>query len=56
MTAWLSLVVTSIPLAQVGAIASHKVSPQRLKILFTLLYIYVGLKLTGVFAMLGLPL
>lgn len=56
LIAWLSLVITSIPLAQVGAIASHRVSPQRLKILFALLYVYVGLKLTGVFTMLGLPL
>lgn len=56
LIAWLSLVVTSVPLAQMGAIASHKVSAQRMKILFALLYVYVGLKLMGVFTMLGLPL
>lgn len=56
LAAWLFLVVTSIPLAQVGAIASHKVPAQRMKVLFALLYIYVGLKLVGVFTMLGLPL
>lgn len=50
------LILLRIPLAQVGAIASHKVSPQRLKILFALLYVYVSLKLMGLFAMLGLPL
>lgn len=56
LAAWFFLVVTSIPLAQVGAIVSHRVAPQRLKILFALLYIYVGLKLVGVFTWLGLPL
>lgn len=56
VAAWFFLVLSSIPLAQVGAIASHRVPPQRLKILFALLYIYVGLKLVGVFTQLGLPL
>jgi uncharacterized membrane protein YfcA len=56
LAAWFLLVVSSIPLAQVGAVASHRVSPQRLKILFALLYVYVGLKLVGVFTWLGLPL
>jgi uncharacterized membrane protein YfcA len=56
LAAWFLLVVSSIPLAQVGAVASHRVAPQRLKILFALLYIYVGLKLVGVFTWLGLPL
>jgi len=50
------LIFLRILLAQVGAIASHKVSSQRLKILVTLLYVYVGLKLMGLFTMLGLPL
>lgn len=50
------LILLRILLAQVGAIASHKVSPQRLKILVTLLYVYVGLKLVGIFTVLGLPL
>lgn len=56
LVAWLALVATSIPLAQVGAIVAHKVSKKRLKFLLALLYIYVGLKLIGVFAWLGLPL
>ena len=54
--AWLSLVVTSIPMAQVGAIIANKMSAKRLKILLALLYVYVGLKLIGVFGWLGLPL
>jgi len=56
LVAWLALAVTSIPLAQVGAIVAHKLSAKRLKFLLALLYIYVGLKLIGVFAWLGLPL
>ncbi len=31
LVAWLALVVTSIPMAQVGAIAAHKLSEKRLK-------------------------
>jgi len=56
LVAWLALVVTSIPLAQVGAIVAHKLSEKRLKFLLAILYIYVGLKLIGVFSWLGLPL
>lgn len=56
LVAWLALVVTSIPLAQAGAVVAHKLSAKRLKFLLALLYVYVGLKLIGVFAWLGLPL
>ncbi|NOZ27494.1 MAG: sulfite exporter TauE/SafE family protein [Chloroflexi bacterium] len=56
LAAWLALVVTSIPMAQVGAIAAHRLSARRLKFLLALLYVYVGLKLIGVFSWLGLPL
>ena len=54
--AWLSLVVTSIPMAQVGAIVAHKLSSKWLKLLLAILYVYVGLKLIGLFTWLGLPL
>jgi hypothetical protein len=56
LAAWLALVITSIPLAQVGAVVAHKLSAKRLKFLLALLYIYVGLKLIGVYTWLGLPL
>jgi uncharacterized membrane protein YfcA len=56
LVAWLALVVISIPLAQVSAIVAHKLSAKRLKFLLAILYIYVGLKLIGVFSWLGLPL
>jgi len=56
LVAWLALVVTSIPLAQVGAVVAHKLNEKRLKFLLAILYVYVGLKLIGVFTWLGLPL
>jgi uncharacterized protein len=56
LAAWLALVVASIPLAQIGAVVAHKLSEKRLKFLLAILYIYVGLKLIGVFTWLGLPL
>ncbi|HID88574.1 MAG TPA: sulfite exporter TauE/SafE family protein [Anaerolineae bacterium] len=56
LVAWLALAATSIPMAQVGAVAAHKMIPKRLKFLLALLYIYVGLKLIGLFKWLGLPL
>ena len=56
LAAWLLLVVTSIPLAQLGAIVAHKLTPKRLKAFLALLYVYIGLKLIGVFSWLGLPL
>ena len=56
LAAWLLLVATSIPMAQVGAVAAHKLSAKRLKFLLAILYIYVGLKLIGLFTWLGLPL
>lgn len=56
LAAWLALVLTSIPFAQMGAIVAHKLDAKRLKFLLALLYVYVGLKLVGVFTWLGLPL
>ncbi|MGB5933310.1 MAG: hypothetical protein WBH57_09620 [Anaerolineae bacterium] len=50
------LILLRILLAQVGAIASYKVSPQPVKILFALLRVYVGLKPVDILTMLGLPL
>lgn len=44
------------PLAQVGASVARKLSEKRLEFLLTLPYIYVGLKLIGVFKWPGLRL
>lgn len=56
LIAFAALAVTSIPMSRAGAWASHKVSPKRLSILLAIVYIYVGLKLMGIFSLLGLPL
>jgi len=56
LATWLALVATSIPMAQVGAILAHKLHPKHLKLSLAILYVYVGLKLIGVFSWLGLPL
>ncbi|SKA83478.1 hypothetical protein SAMN02745704_01652 [Paucidesulfovibrio gracilis DSM 16080] len=46
----------SIPMAVVGARAAHLLPAKQLKQVFVLVMFYMGLKMTGVFALLGLPL
>ena len=46
--ALLGIVVTSVPFARIGAKLAHKLSPQRLKKLFALLLVGVGLKFLSV--------
>ena len=53
---FLIIVIFSIPMAQVGAWASHKFSNKVLRYLFILLLIYIALKMLGVYGWLGLPL
>ncbi len=52
---WLCLVATSIPMAQVGARAAHALPAQKLRYIFVILMVYIGLKMIGVFGWLGLP-
>ena len=56
MVAFLSLSVTSVILAQFGAMTAHRLSPQRLRLLLAIVYAYVGVKLLGVFGWLHLLL
>ena len=56
LLAWLSLSVTSTGMAQVGAIAAHRVPAKQLRIIFIVLLFYVGLKMLGVFEWLHLPI
>lgn len=51
---WLALVVLSIPMAQLGAKAAHSIDGRRLRLLFVVLMVYVGLRMTGLFEALGL--
>jgi uncharacterized membrane protein YfcA len=53
---WILLAGTSVPMAQVGARAAHKLPAKQLKNLFIAVMIYMGLKMIGVFAWLHLPL
>ena len=50
------IVISSIPMAQVGAWASHKFSDKILRYFFIILLTYIALKMLGVYGWLGLPL
>lgn len=53
---WLLLAGTSVPMAQFGVRAAHRLPALQLKRVFILVMIYMGLKMTGVFHLLHLPL
>ena len=46
---WLCLVVTSIPMAQLGARLAHALPAKQLQYIFIALLIYLGLRMLGVF-------
>ena len=50
---WILLLVTSIGMAQVGAMAAHKLPAKQLKWIFIVLQFYVALRMMGVFELLG---
>jgi len=56
LTSWLALVVTSVPMAQVGVMAAHRLPAKKLKYVFIAVMAYMGLKMIGVFGWLGLPI
>jgi len=56
LTSWFLLAVTSIGMAQVGAIAAHKLPAKQLKYIFVVIMFYMGLKMIGVFDWLGWPI
>jgi uncharacterized membrane protein YfcA len=49
------LIVGSIGMVQVGAITAHNLSARRLRLIFLLLMIYIGLRMVGLFDWLGWP-
>ncbi|MCP1391152.1 MAG: sulfite exporter TauE/SafE family protein [Methanothrix sp.] len=51
---WALLAGTSIPMAWVGVRAAHRISAERLRAVFILLLIYMGLRMMGVFDLLHL--
>jgi len=46
---FLALVALSIPMAQVGARTAHAIDGRKLRILFVVLMVYVGLRMVGLF-------
>jgi uncharacterized protein len=47
---------SSVPMAFVGAKVAHVLPSDRLKMILTLVMLYVGMKMIGIFSWLGLPL
>jgi hypothetical protein len=53
---WFLLAVTSVGMAQVGALTAHKLPAKQLRYIFIIVMLYMGLKMIGVFGWLHLPL
>jgi uncharacterized membrane protein YfcA len=53
---WILLAGCSIPMAVVGAKTAHLLPAKKLKYIFIVVMFYMGLKMTGLFAYLGLPI
>ncbi len=53
---WFLLAVTSVGMAQVGAITAHKLPAKQLRYIFIAIMFYVGLKMLGLFDWLGWPI
>jgi uncharacterized membrane protein YfcA len=56
LPSWFLLAITSVGMAQVGAITAHKLPARQLKYIFIIVMFYIGLKMLGVFDWLGWPL
>ncbi len=52
---WFLLAVTSIAMAQVGAMTAHRLPAKQLRWIFIVIMLYVGLRMLGVFEWLGWP-
>lgn len=50
------LIIATVPMAQVGVRTSHKLPAKKLKYIYTILMIYIGLRMIGVFSWLNLPI
>jgi uncharacterized membrane protein YfcA len=53
---WALLTVTSVGMAQLGAITAHKLPARQLRYIFIAVMFYMGLKMLGVFDWLGWPI
>jgi hypothetical protein len=50
------LAAISVPMAQFGVKASHKLPEKQLRYIFILVMFYISLKMIGVFNWIGIPL
>jgi len=55
LPSWFLLAVTSVGMAQVGAITAHKLPARQIRYIFIAVMFYMGLKMLGVFEWLGWP-
>ena len=56
LQSWFLLSITSVGLAQVGAMTAHRLPAKQLRYIFIVLMFYVGLKMLGLFDWLGWPI
>jgi uncharacterized membrane protein YfcA len=56
LLAWACLVLTSIPVAQIGAKTAHRLPATQLRYVFSAVMFYIALRMSGLFEWLGLPL
>jgi uncharacterized membrane protein YfcA len=56
LQSWLLLAVTSIGMAQAGAITAHRLPARQLRYIFVAIMFYLGLRMLGLFEWLGWPL
>ncbi len=55
-TSWILLAVPAAVMAQVGAMAAHRIPRNLLTYIFIIILLYIGLRMIGVFEWLGWPL
>ena len=56
LQSWLFLTVTTVVMAQVGAITAHHLTARQLRYIFIVLMFYMSFKMLGVFEWLGWPI
>ena len=56
LQSWFLLAVTSIGMAQVGAMTAHRLPAKQIRYIFIAIMLYMGLKMLGLFDWLGWPI
>ena len=56
LQSWLFLTVTTVVMAQVGAMTAHRLPARQLKWIFIVIMFYMGLRILGLFDWLGWPI